>query len=48
MFNCARCGEPWPGEDDVDAGAEWVLASPGEVPVCPGCATPYDREREER
>jgi len=48
MFYCARCGEPWPGEDDVDAAAEWVCAAPDDVPVCRGCATPHDRVHHAR
>jgi len=49
-FYCARCGEPWPGDDEehVEAAGDWVCTPPDEVPVCGGCATPHDRAFHER
>jgi hypothetical protein len=50
-FCCPRCGDQFPGEDDPDAGAEWlsVRHPDGRLEViCPGCATPLDRQYDER
>ena len=44
---CPRCGERFPDEEEVEEMAAWAIIEDGASVVCPGCATPLERLREE-